>query len=357
MSNHSRFRKWFLMSIIFRRCVLCTTAILCFSFILRLSPGLKAQSESIAPTPKSHQQGFIVPFTPVPGQGAPLVKVWINSQVEATFVVDTGTTNDLISQSLVNKLGLVSHSALLPDGRPLLLEGRQPQAVTLTSLKIGGKSGPLNIQPFNGPVCVLPDQQLRVSADRSVDGLIGSGLLATFAVSLDFSAHTMMLVYPGSLTRAEAGYLGYCQPGGTNFPLMMDAEDVCSVQVGLENKGISRQVNLPLDTGSQMTTLPARVAQDLSLGPLRQIPQADHSSSISTVRETRPDALVLGEVRIVKPLINYAETADYTPRLGLDILSGYKVLMDFPAKMMYLQPIAPAVSLGPARKMLKRVTP
>ena len=357
MSNHPCFRKWFLMSIIFRRCVLCTTAVLCFSSVLRLSPGLKAQSESMAPTPKSQQQGFIVPFTPVPGQGAPLITVWINSQVEATFVVDTGTTNDLISQSLVKKLGLVSHPALLPSGKPLLLEGRQPQAVTLTSLKIGGKSGPLNIQPFNGPVCILPDQQLRVSADRSVDGLIGSGLLAKFAVSLNFSAHTMMLVYPGNMTRAEAGYLGYCLPGGTNLPLTINAEDVCSVKVGLENKGVSQQVDLPLDTGSQVTTLPARTAQDLSLGSLGRIPQADHSSGVFTVCKTRPDALVLGEVRLVRPLISYAETADYTPRLGLDILSGYKVLMDFPAKKMYLQPIIPAVSVGPAEKMPEKVTP
>ena len=300
-----------------------------------------------SPAPKSHQQGFIVPFTSVPGQGAPLITVWINGQVEATFIVDTGTVDDLISQSLVKKLGLVSHPALLPNGKPLLLEGKQPQAVTLTSLKIGGKAGPLNLQPFNGPVCVLPDQQLRVSADRSVDGLIGSGLLAKFAVSLDFSAHTMLLVYPGSLTRAEAEYLGYCQPGGTDFPLAMDADDVCSVQVGVENKGVSQRVDLPLDTGSQMTTLPARTAQDLSLGSLGQIPQADHSSSVSTVCETRPDALVLGEVRLVRPLINYVETADYTPRLGLDILSSYKVLMDFPAKKMYLQPAVPTIKIAP----------
>lgn len=306
-----------------------------------------AAQEPTTPAPKSHQQGFIVPFTPVSGQGAPLVTVWINSQVEATFVVDTGTNNCLISQSLVKKLGLTPFPALLSNGKPLLLESKQPQAVILTSLQLGGKQGPLVIHEPKMPVCVLPDQQLRVSASQLVDGLIGSNLLFNFAVDFDFSAHTMLLCLPGNLTQGETKFLKFNEPGGTALPLLDNSNNVYSVQVRLDNNSTSRQVDLLLDTGSQTTTVPRRAALDLSLVPLGKIPQANHSGSYYTVQVVRPQALTLGDLRLQQPSVNYSDNPDCVPRLGLDILSSYRVLIDFPAKKMYLQPAEPTIKIAP----------
>lgn len=298
------------------------------------------------PAPKSHPRGFIVPFTPVPGHGAPLVKVWINGQVEATFVVDTGTNNCLISQSLVKKLRLTPHAALLADGKPLLFSGKQPLAVTLTSLKIGGQTGLLNIQPILAPILVQTDEQLRVSGNRLADGLIGSNLLDEFAVSLDFPAHTITLLYPGSLTTEEAQHLGYSQAGGTSVLLSESANRFYSVQAGLENNSVLRQVDLLLDTGSQLTAIPHYTAQELSLAPLRRISQAGLAGSFG-VYEARLQTFELGGLRLTGTQVTYSsDTSDHIPRLGLDILSGYRMLMDFPAKKMYLQPAVPTVKIG-----------
>ena len=49
-------------------------------------------------------------------------------------------------------------------------------------------------------------------------------------------------------------------------------------------------------------------------------------------------------------MVNYSDKPDYKTHLGLDVFSGYKVLLDFPAKKMYLQPAVPAVKIGPLSK-------
>ena len=316
---------------------------------LSVAQGSSLAGKSSPTVLQTHQQGFIVPFVPVPGQGSPLVTVWLNKSQTATFVVDTGTNNCLISQSLAAKLGLLPVPAKLPDGKPLLFDGKQPQEVTLTSLKLGGKSGPLNIEPLHGAFLVLPDQQLRVSANCLVDGLIGSSLLEEFAVALDFSGCTMIICYPGSLTLAEAQYLGYHQEEETIMPIF-SANNFYYAQVDLKNNTVSLQVNLLLDTGSDLTAIPRDAAQKLSLVSLRQLPQAGLSANF-TVNEARLQRLSLGNLDVKNQLVTYGIEADHSPRLGLDILSHYKVLLDFPAKKMYLQPVQPLVPVAPAGKL------
>lgn len=320
--------------------------------VLPLAARAQAQSGATATrvTPEKPQHGFRVPFTPVPGQGAPLITVRLNGQLDATFVVDTGTANCLISSALVAKMGLKSYPALLPDGKPLLWYGKQPQAVTLNSLQMGGKSGTLIIQPMNGSLLIVPDQQLRVSADRVVDGMIGVNLLQDFAVAFDFPGQTMTLVSPGDLTPGQGHSLGLDETVGTVLPLSQTPLDLFTAPVRWRNGHVSRQTNLLVDTGSQTTEIPIRDAQALSLFPLRQRPAAGGQGNYMT-EEARVDTLGLGNLRIVGPLVTYASPNDVVPRLGMDILSGYKVLLDFPALKMYVQRpsvTAPLVPLKPS---------
>ncbi len=296
------------------------------------------------------QQGFIIPITTVKGQGSPLVTVWINDRLSATFILDTGTNNCLISQSLSTKLGLKSAPALLSNGKPLLINGKQFPAVTLDSLRLGGKSGALNIQPLKLPIMVLPAQMLHVSANCVVDGLIGSNLLDEFAADFDFQGNTMTLCYPGSLTAANARFLGFGGPGGAVVPLSVSPNEFYSVPVEMESGKVSRQVNLLVDTGSQITQIPYQAAQDLALTFLGLVPQMGFDGGYN-VQQARLPVLMLGETRLTGLLVTYGIMLDHTPRLGMDILSGYKVLLDFPSKKMYLQPIPPpkhTIVIGPS---------
>lgn len=310
--------------------------------VLLLPANVQAQAQpatTASPeTLQSRQQSFVVPFTTPTPQGAPLIHVWINESVDATFVVDTGTNTLLISQSLVKKLGLKTTPVINPDGTPFLFEGKQTQGVTLTSLRLGGQFGLVKMQPVNGTSTVLPDQQLRISANCVVDGLISGASLSPLAIGFDFAGHMMTFTYPGNLTPSEARDLGYGGTGGTTLPLLVNANKFYSVQVGLENGGTTRKADLLVDTGGERTGIPRLDAQALSLSPLRQLPQAGFSGTFMD-NEAMLSTLVLGDLRLTRLLVTYGITSDHTPRLGLDILSGYKVLLDFPAKKMYLQPI------------------
>ncbi len=197
---------------------------------------------------------------------------------------------------------------------------------------------------------VLPDQMLHASADCIVDGLIGSNLLNQFAADFDFSGNTMTLCHPGGLTAANANFLGFGGPGGTVVPLSVSPNEFYSVPVGMESGKVSRQANLLVDTGSQTTEIPHQAAQDLALTPLGVLPQVGFTGGFTVEKAWLP-VLVLGEMRVTDQLVTYGFKSDYTPRLGMDILSGYKVLMDFPGKKMYLQPIpAPKhnIVIGPS---------
>lgn len=309
---------------------------------------------------KSHQHGYILPFTSSPTQGAPLITVWLNGRIESTFIVDTGTGNCLISKSLAAKLDLTPYPALLSDGKPLYFNGLQPQAVTLTSLKIGGKDGPLTIQPLTGPVLIVADSQLRTLAGATVEGMIGSNLLDSFAVEFGFPDHTMMLIYPGSLTIEESGSLGFNGPGETILPLYRREDETYSVPVRLKNGKVSRTLVLLVDTAGQWTTIPRNIAQQLSVTPLGERPvfslgdsKDDGRLHTYSTEEAQVDTLGLGDLQFTKPYIRYSVTDknDHLAGLGLDVLSGYKVLMDFPARKMYLQTpvmVAPPVQVKPS---------
>ncbi len=318
----------------------------CCLLLLPLLALPSAGQTAATPNAAQQQEGYPVPITPVSGQGSPLITVWIDNNQAAMFAVDTGTPNCLISQSLFSKLRLDSYPALLPDKKPVLSEGKPVQAVTLSSLRVGGQTGSLTLQPLNVPILIVPDEKLRVSGSLTVDGIVGVNLLENFAVAFDFPRHRMTVCVPGNLTPGQAKFLGYDEAGGTVLPLSVDARDLYDVPVTLENDSISRKVNLLVDTGSQLTTIPHNAAYDLSLMPTRQLPQAGLAGSY-TVNEARLHELSLGDVRLTDQLITYTTGEDRFPRLGMDILVNYKVLLDFPAKKMYLQPAVPPIKIGP----------
>ena len=189
-----------------------------------------------------------------------------------------------------------------------------------------------------------------------VDGWIGVNLFDNLAVFFDFPNRKLILIDPGGLTPGQAKFLGCNEAGGAVMPLSRNGRGLYVVPVGLDNNDVSRQTDLMVDTGSQTTEIPRDAAHDLSLVPLRQLPQAGLEGNF-TVNEARLHELYLGNVWLADPLVTYTIGDDRFPRIGMDILAGYKVLLDFPAKKMYLQPAVSAISVGPAKKTLQNMTP
>jgi hypothetical protein len=61
----------------------------------------------------------------------------------------------------------------------------------------------------------------------------------------------------------------------------------------------------------------------------------------TTFNQTRVPTLTLGDIRLADRPVLYPDKKDFPADLGMDILGGYKVLLDFPAHKMYLMPQTP----------------
>jgi predicted aspartyl protease len=288
------------------------------------------------------QQGYVIPFTPVPDDhGGPLVKVRINDKVDATFIIDTGTPGCYISESLATKLGLTATSPIMtPDGKPGSVFGKPARAVTLDRLELAPKpgGGPLIIQPFNGPFVVLKNEQLWVSPSLTADGILGATFLENFAAGFDFISHQMILFQPGVLSDAQAQGLGCAGPGGAEIPLTDNGLDQFFVSALLDTGTASRSAGLLVDTGSKLTVIPQADAKALSLKSEGKQPLIGGTDPYAVLDRAQVASFSLGDIRLLDRSVLYPDRKDYPAILGMDILKGYKVLLDYPAHKMYLMP-------------------
>jgi predicted aspartyl protease len=318
-----------------------------------------AHADPAAP-PDRYQQGYVVPFTPVPDDhGGPLVKVRIDDKADATFIVDTGTNGCMISESLAAKLHLPDAPTPMRDGKPDpdILFGKTARAVKIRRLELAPKpgGGPMVFQAVDGGhYVVAKDSYFYVAPGVTVDGILGANFLVNFAASFDFSADQMILIQPGVMSAHQVGLLGYGQAGGTEFPLKdkgTDTErDEFSVSALLGSGTATRSVDLEVDTGSKVTTIPRDAAQALSLKPEGEQPVAGGTSGDRVLDRSTVSSLSLGDIRVLDRPVLYPDKGDYPSLLGMDILKGYKILIDYPARKVYLMPnlpIAP-VQIKPA---------
>ena len=164
---------------------------------IALLPG-HAQS---APSPR---RVTTLAYAPAGDRGMPLVQARINngSRLEkvATFVMDTGFTQCLMTDRLARALQLCGEPALREDGTPACFaDGRPLQQVTPSRLQVGG---------FRTDQCnfVLLKAYRLDLLDCPLDGVLGWQFLAEHAVLFDFQAHRITLWQGGELS--EGGNCG-----------------------------------------------------------------------------------------------------------------------------------------------------
>ena len=108
--------------------------------------------------------------------------------------------------------------------------------------------------------------------------------------------------------------------------------------------------DLALDTGSNTTQISDTAAQTLHLGIIGQ--QQQHNAyGTAMVGRASVETLRLGDLILSGTSVSVSSvTKIQSNLLGMDILSGYRVLIDFPGGKMYLQPNAvaiPKITIGP----------
>ena len=313
-----------------------------FLFALCLLNTLPLQAKT-APPP---QVRTTFSFTPLPAWPVPLVPVQINGQTSATFALDTGTNFSAVTDTLAAKLGLVP-KPYFQDGQPYQVLGKPADAVTLHTLQAG-------LFVFRQErVLVLPASGLSALLQQPIDGILGMDLLRHFAVEVDFPTRRITLLSPGGLSPSARQDAGFGE--AVAVPLTLQSRTRLYLASGqLRNGENTGQENMLVDTGSGATAISSTLAGQLALVPVQSGGSTAMLSGTFPIDTARVPALDLGGLTVSNvPVVYPTQSGEkYGPLLGVDVLSQYRVLLDFPDKTMYLQaaPPPPITAAGPAPK-------
>ena len=309
-------------------------------------------SPSLADDPPTRLHQYLHKIDYVPAKmgalllGQPLVHVKINGTADATFLVDTGVSDTTISTDLAKRLGLRLQPATNDAGMPIQWKGKQGVMTRVALLEIG------SIKANNSLLLVMDDKDLRVIFSSAYEGIIGANLLQNCAFLLDAHQHTLGFCLPGALSSEQLKQIGFPQPYAV--PLTTIPENQWWVQATFSDGSNSGSEGLLLDTGSDSTSLSEQLAQKVGFKVTGQENQKDVFGK-SIVGTGQVDAVHLGDLTLLNFPLSIQPSSKKTskaipPTLGMNVLSGYRVLMDFPAKKMYLQPntaAVPAITIGP----------
>ncbi|HTE17917.1 MAG TPA: aspartyl protease family protein [Armatimonadota bacterium] len=290
-----------------------------------------------------------IPFEPlgISNMPTPLIRMRLNGVTTGTFLVDTGATTTTITDRLARQLGLPLKPAVpTGDAAPGPGPGDQPiEFVTLERLQLG------NLTLADVLVAVIPAERLSKAWGEGVDGVLGANVLIHGAALFDFERGKFGFFMSGALSPAELKKEGF---DGTVFVSMKESQygwRLVDVPVGFNDQATE---NLLLDTGSSITTLPSQLARNLKLDPLGPKGTAVTFYGQSTEDTAFVKRLSLGSQRMRNVLVAYRTDQDskQVPLLGIDVLSRFRILIDFPAKKLYLtenQAPAPRVPAAPSQ--------
>lgn len=276
--------------------------------------------------------------------GAPLVQVTLNDGAKATFLLDTGTSACSVTGAMAAKLGLTPQP-IAQAAAPLIMDGAQATTVPLT-IQIGRFRFP------RFPTLVIKESRFQQVLGHPLDGILGVNLLRHFALILEPQNHVLALLTPGKMTAAQVQSWGFRHASA--LPLTRSSNGTYWASVGLTNGAHTAQENLAIDTGAGTSILSNAAAQSLDLTPVQRrisVPFGN-GSFVGDLADVPSVTLgtVPGETSLAKSTLtlrggaflypNRPESSIGSPHvLGMNILSGCSVLLDFPGETLYLQPL------------------
>ena len=278
--------------------------------------------------------------------GVPLVSVRLNDMVTATFLLDTGTSVCSVTDSMAAKLGLTPQATTEP-ATPEIMDGPTATEVPLT-IQMGG------FRFSKLPTYVIKESRVARVLGSAPDGILGINLLSRLAILLNPPNHALTLLYPGKVSTGDLGGLGL---GAAGTMLLTPARNgTYWTMLSFRNGDHQGRSNLMIDTGAVTTIVPHSLADQLALTPLKSGLPTEFGNGDFTADLARMPVLLLGgvgaagadpaagQLALNNGLVLYAhepEAQKRTPHvLGMNILSGGLLLLDFPGRTLYLAPTA-----------------
>jgi len=237
-----------------------------------------------------------------------------------------------ISRQLADTLGLDLGQAA---GLVGLSQGVPARAATLHALGLG------DFTRADVPCFVLDLGELRTSLGVPVEGILGFSALNRYAVTFDFAR--------GALELAENAPLHVPGTGGARLPL-----DLLGGVVTIDGRVDGGEpIPFLLDTGSPRTFVPTRIGRSLAGATARR---PSHTSFLGAdgraleATEVHARSLALGNVRLTWQALLFMPGDHAQDPIGLtlgsgdrgvlgaDVLTRFRVTLDYPRKEVVLEP-------------------
>jgi len=345
---------------------LVQVALLCVATTLPVTA-----DESTLKTASSSRQSKTFSYQPFGGnlgrKNLPLVQVKINDSFFATFFLDTGFNTSIITDRVAAKLKSKNYPVIL-QGKAYTFGGKPVNAVTLDSINLGGS------RFEKGMFLVLKENRIALPG-QPVDGVIGIDILQYMECLFDFQQHRITMFAPVRLTKPRDGspqeyVAGGLTPDEIKALGFADAKGVAIidsqkdgrkyVHVQCSSNGKSGGEDLLLDTGATTTIISPTLAGQLALKPVSENVEESGFPGIEYISTAPLERFQLGDLTLQDLPIDYSSQPAYdknlTPALGVNVLSKYRVLMDFPGHRLYLKPLSaavlPTITIRPTRQIV-----
>lgn|GEM_PF-4162778 len=285
----------------------------------------------------------------------PVIGVRINGgQKVERFLIDTGSTGIIVNKSTAKRYQLKESEQQFRINEKLL----QSKGTQSDSIPSGRRASIETIEigdfEFEGEVLVIDDAILnRVLGKHEIAGVIGMDILSQFAVEINSSSRKVKLFAYGKLSTAKLQEIGYIQPNNKGTSLVTNSQiSTIKQSSDKQNEGESREffvavqidnaLTIPLfvDTGSQRTKVSLEFQKKLKDKRLKQ----SGLESIGIGREVSFQVatcdLALADEVIKNVEVAFFKQSDldnFPGVLGMDVMSQFIVLLDFPAKKAYLR--------------------
>jgi predicted aspartyl protease len=275
------------------------------------------------------------PHVDIPFQYAPPLKSHLTIQVEVngegpyTFVLDTGFSSTvLFDEKFANTLKLKKTGATIP----LSPGNRKGFILEELAISFVPRSGTKGIRcEVERSACVSLSEINRYQAGPPISGIIGAEILERFTVLLDFRLGVMSLYY---------------EP---HVPITL--KEFRSIQLHGENSKYSVDVNPKqgktvgalIDTGSSSSYLPAEVTDSMDISGLVTGSSFTFAGNNQHLSYLIPELLIgnslsLSNLRVLDVEMSQGEDQK-AGIIGLDILSRFRVILDFRNGILSLQPL------------------
>ncbi len=250
-----------------------------------------------------------------------------NSSKEYNFMLDTGAFT-LITQEVADELGL-------PTGLEITANGSQGKTkkielVTLDTVTVG------NAVVKNCPSGVIQNDSL---FPENIAGIIGSNFLRFFTVTIDFEEQTILFTNT-PLDKQKS------------MPVRLEMEHGFApfLQCTLNDK---TQIKAIIDTGTPVTSLTLPLLKNTNEFLLGKVVKAIGSTSAGIGGRSdenyalRRKKIAIGN-NIIKDIPIFSHSDHSVQMLiGNDILSKYKVIIDYPGRTVNLTPNGKKFDLNP----------